>query len=157
MNKFWSALSEREIILISICGVSIALFVIYMFVITPISQTRESSRNALEAQKKSYARIVALASEAARSDSTQNIIEHTPIREAATEASRTVGVAISRIQPGNDNRVTFWIDEANTQEISRWLLMLKEQYGWNVTKLSLNKNTNSETLRGQFEFGGAEQ
>ncbi len=157
MNKFWLGLTQREQILIVACGVTVLCFLLYVLVINPILSNKQSAYAALEAQKQSYSKILSLAVQAERVDrhNANSISRQLPIREAATEASRTVGVAISRIQPGSDDKVTFWIDNANTQEMNSWLLLLKDQYGWQVSKVSLNKNSDGETLRGQFEFGGS--
>ena len=83
-----------------------------------------------------------------------NDLSSPPIREAATAASRQSGVSISRIQPEADNKVTFWIDKAGTQAIMNWLVLLKTQYGYNPSKVTIQKNTGEESLRGQFEFEG---
>lgn len=158
MTNYWLELSARERSLISICGATIVLFLIYILIFKPISDAKDAAFNALEIQKQSYKRVVVMATNAdPGATEVINASEKLPIREAATEASRVLGIAISRIQPGNDGLITFWIDEASTQDMTNWLLLLSNQYRWQATKVSINKNTGSSNLRGQFGFDGGGQ
>lgn len=158
MNKYWLRLTEREQLLVSGCVAFIIVFMVYVFIISPLSKEKNEALRALEVQKNTYNRVVDMAAQATIEGSSNRFdaSENMPIREAATVSARATGIAISRIQPGADNRVTFWVDEANTQDITAWLLLLKNEYHWTVTKITLNKNTNNNTVRGQFEFKGNE-
>ena len=159
MTKFWSGLTEREQLLMLLCVVSVFLFLLYVSVIDPISREKAAAQRALDAQKQTYGRILDMASSAKDGTSSDDMArsEQLPLREAATAAARFVGIAVSRIQPGSDNRITFWIDEASTQDMSKWLLFLENEHNWTPSKVSLNKNLQGNTLRGQFEFAGAGQ
>jgi len=35
-----------------------------------------------------------------------------------------------------------------------WLVLLRSQYGYNATKVTIQKNSGEDTLRGQFKFKG---
>ena len=157
MKAFWSGLTEREQLLICLCGFVVAIFFVYLLMIRPLLEKEQSSRRAMEAEKAAYSRILDLASKAEASrgiKSPDQKMEAVDLREAATIASKETGIAISRIQPGRDGDVSFWIDAAKTDQIFNWLLLMNSRYDREVKKLSLQKNANSESLRGQFEFAG---
>ncbi len=158
MNKYWIKLTEREQLLVSGCALSIIFFMMYVFIISPLLKEKNDAVRALETQKNIYYHVVDMAVQATVTGSFKglDISETMPLREAATVTARATGIAISRIQPGSDNRVTFWVDEASTQDIAAWLLLLKNEHHWSVSKVTINKNTNNNTVRGQFEFKGNE-
>ncbi|MCP5380959.1 MAG: type II secretion system protein M [Kordiimonadaceae bacterium] len=157
MKAFWSELTERERLLISFCGFVVAIFFIYLLMIRPLFEKEQASRRAMEAEKDAYSRILDLASKAEASRGIERPVqkmEAVDLREAATIASKETGIAISRIQPGLDGDVSFWVDAAKTDQIFNWLLLMNSRYGRQVKKVSLQKNSGSESLRGQFEFVG---
>lgn len=159
MNKFWLDISDRERTLIVICGVMIVLFIIYLFVVAPLSREKSAAQRAFVAQQETYERVLALAATTSqkRADVSAGMSPRQPIREVATTVAHEQGIAISRIQPTADDRITLWIDQATTQEITRWLLTLENDHNWTATKVSINKNTDGSSVRGQFEFAGVSQ
>lgn len=159
MKRFWSGLSERERLLICTGAAVMTALVIYMFVVNPLAARKKVSLSALEAEKTIYYSVLDMAQASKRNGETIQTapFNTVPIREAATEASRKTGIAISRIQPGRDGDVSFWIDTATTWEIFNWFLLLEQEYGRQAKRISLQKNTGEETLRGQFVFEGERQ
>jgi type II secretory pathway component PulM len=154
--KYWYNLTLREQIALIILTVFVGIFLIYVLMVMPLIERNEQSLLALNNEKARYNRIMQMA-QTTRSTSSQpsiNSIPSTPLRDAATSASRQTGVAISRIQPEADNSVTFWIDKAGTLEMMNWLVLLRSQYGYNATKVTIQKNSGEDTLRGQFKFKG---
>jgi type II secretory pathway component PulM len=129
--KYWYNLTLREQIALIILTVFVGIFLIYVLMVMPLIERNEQSLLALNNEKARY-----------------------NLRDAATSASRQTGVAISRIQPEADNSVTFWIDKAGTLEMMNWLVLLRSQYGYNATKVTIQKNSGEDTLRGQFKFKG---
>ncbi|MCC3861754.1 type II secretion system protein GspM [Pseudemcibacter aquimaris] len=153
MMNFWNGLQRREQNALMIMVVAIIIFLIYVLLVMPLISGKENALRALDDEKARYERIMQLAVTAGPSQNVSADIKAVlPIREAATDASRNAGVSISRIQPGRDNTVTFWVDRAGTSEMMNWLLMLQNEYGHVPVKVTIQKNTGEETLRGQFEF-----
>ena len=154
MINFWHSLNNREKVFVA-TGIAITvIFLIYIVIFKPLSDSRNASELALQEEKARFERIVALAAQAENSTSSTTSTSNsmTPIREAATITSRATGVAISRIQPGPNNTVSFWVDNGGVRDIFNWLIQLNDQYGKNVQKVSLQKNVGEDTIRGQFEF-----
>ena len=156
MMKIWNNLTSREQISLMVLALFMGLFLAYVLLVMPLFEKREQSLIALNDEKARYQRIMQMAksTQGTSEKNSINDLSSPPIREAATAASRQSGVAISRIQPEADNKVTFWIDKAGTQAIMNWLVLLKTQYGYNPSKVTIQKNTGEESLRGQFEFEG---
>lgn len=156
MMKFWNNRTSREQISLIVLALFIGLFLVYVLILMPLVVKKEQSLATLEDEKARYQRIVQMAQLSQKTNelSSSDDISSIPIREAATIASRQSGVSISRIQPEADNKVTFWIDKAGTQEMMNWLVLLKSQYGYNPSKVTIQKNTGEESLRGQIEFEG---
>ncbi len=153
--NFWSNLTAREQLAIYICGVAIVLIAFIMFVISPLMAQKQASVNALKEEKSRYYNVLSMSADVMIDRMVEKEApgdSRTPIREAATIASRDVGIAISRIQPGTDDKISFWIEEAKTDQIFNWLIILDEKYGRTAQKVSLQKNSGQPTLRGQFEF-----
>lgn len=155
MTNFWHGLNRREQFSLIIMGACVVLFLMYLLIIMPLMENRDRAIRAFNDEKSRYTRIMELAELAGSTKQTnQENITKIPIREAATNASRNTGVAISRIQPGNDNKVTFWVDRTGTAEIMNWLILLKSENGHNPIKITLQRNSDEKSLRGQFEFNG---
>lgn len=142
-----------------LCGAVVMFFILYITLIKPISDRRENSFQALQEEKARYERVITLAAKVANdtNQTKQSSNTNVPIRAAATEASKRIGIAIARIQPGRADSVSFWIDAAKTEELFNWLMLLDEEYGEKAKKISIQKNIDGNTLRGQFEFTGALQ
>jgi type II secretory pathway component PulM len=159
MKSFWSGLTERERLLICAGAVVVVTLLIYALVLNPLAERKQASLRALETERTIYYNVLDMARASKNNSATVQTASFrtTPIREAVTEASRKTGIAISRIQPDRDGDVSFWIDAANTGEIFDWLLLLEQEFGRQVKRISIQKNTGEETLRGQFEFEGEHQ
>ncbi len=156
LTNFWDELPYREKIFVGAGGAAITLFLLYILLVKPVSDEMNDSERALANEKERFERILSLAANAKATSTTNNhrTTDVLPIREAATETSRSIGIAISRIQPGQDGNVSFWVDSATTREMFDWLILLREAHGKTAHKISLHKNVGEETLRGQFEFRG---
>lgn len=151
--KYWYSLTVREQISLMVLAGFGGLFLIYVLLVMPLIARNEQSLIALNDEKARYNRILEMAKavKTTGNQSSKNSISM-PIREAATSASRQTGVSISRIQPEANNRITFWVDKAGTQETMNWLVRFRSEYGYDATKVTIQKNSAEETIRGQFEF-----
>lgn len=156
MMKYWANLTSREQLSLITLAVLIGLFLIYILLVMPLVGEKEQALISLNDEKERYQRVMQMAKMTKETNGQKRMSTNSeiPIREAATAASQQTGVSISRIQPEANNRVTFWIDKAGTQEMMNWLVLLRSRYGFNATKVTIQKNTGEESLRGQFEFEG---
>lgn len=154
MKNFWYNLSRREQILLMLCGSLILFFILYIVVLKPLSDRKENSFRTLKDEKGRYERVLQMAANMPNNfyQDKHDLKSTTPIRTAATEASKEIGVSIARIQPGPNDTLSFWIDAVKTEELFNWLMLLDKRYGNKVQKVSIQKNTGENTLRGQFEF-----
>ena len=75
--------------------------------------------------------------------------EETSLRVAAGQAARGMGLAITRLQPGEGDSLTLWIDSADGGILYQWLALIGQRHDIRVKNISISKNEGQGTVRVQ--------
>ncbi|MDX2143244.1 MAG: type II secretion system protein M [Rhodospirillaceae bacterium] len=72
------------------------------------------------------------------------------LRVAAAAAAKEADLVINRLQPRDDGVVEFWIEDADSARIFRWLAGLNRRYGIVATKIDMRRTEQSARVRAQI-------
>lgn len=152
MSGFWSDLSKREQVAIILCCLSIGMFLIWFIVIRPLSSDKDAAAAAVALEQDRLARIEALAAALPASDNKAQNNRETGLRQAVSDASARAGVSISRIQPDADGLLLFQIERTSTAELTGWLMILEQDFGFRPAKVRLSANDGDTTIAATLSF-----
>ncbi|WP_321392236.1 type II secretion system protein GspM [Emcibacter sp.] len=79
--------------------------------------------------------------------------EEISLRVAAGQTARSMGLAITRLQPGEKDTLTLWFDSADGGLLFQWLARIGQRYGIQVKNIAVNKNEGQGTVRAQVTLG----
>ena len=79
------------------------------------------------------------------------------LRQTAGQAARSMGLVITRLQPGEEDSLTMWLDSADGGLLYQWLALIGQRYDIRVKNISVSKNEGQGTVRVQVTLvrGGA--
>ena len=156
MTDFWANLTVRERSLLLGAGVLALVVFLYLGLVRPLVAYRAASERSLAAVEEVYDLVAAAADEAARlkvaGTNTAGAASNEPLRIAVAVTARTVGVAISRIQPADDGTLTIWVEDVGAAALYRWLTLLASERNIAPGKVSVQKAGNGRQLRVQLQF-----
>jgi type II secretory pathway component PulM len=83
--------------------------------------------------------------------------QETSLRVVAGQAARGMSLAITRLQPGEDDSLTMWLDSADGGLLYQWLALIGQRHDIRVKNISVSKNEGQGTVRVQVTLtrGGA--
>ena len=158
MMDWWNSREPREKTLIRIFGVLLAAAVFIQFLVLPVvrSKAQNEIRNiqamqTLDAVTSSEVILNRNTSGIAGVSVTTSISE---LRTAALSLATARGLAISRIQGGNNDEVIMILDNASPEILFAWLADLQIQNGAKPTSISLSGDA-SGGVRASVAFGGS--
>ena len=158
MSDYWQNLTLRERTLASVAGVLTLLLLGYFAVVRPLALFAQDSEWALARALTLHGQIVAAAREVetlrAQRGSTDGVHDDTSVRVAVAQQARAHGVAISRLQPGEDGALTVWVESTQSQAFYSWVHSLADEHGIALTKVIVQKSTSLGRLRVQLELVG---
>lgn len=80
--------------------------------------------------------------------------EKTSLRVAAGQAARSMGLAVTRLQPGDGDSLTLWLDSVDGGLLYQWLARISERHDIRVKNISVSKNEGQGTVRVQVTLMG---
>jgi len=133
LNKY----NRREQMLILGCGVAVALYLVWLLVLTPIQNKRDQLLSANIASTQTLGRVQITAAQiqqlrnAGASGSTENI------SGLIDTTLRANGLAMSGFQPGSNGEVRVRLDRAGYGPLMQWLYEIEFKQGITVSDLSI--------------------
>ncbi|WP_417317575.1 type II secretion system protein GspM [Emcibacter sp.] len=76
------------------------------------------------------------------------------LQTAAGQAARSMGLVITRLQPGDGDSQTLWLDNADGGLLFQWLARVGQRHGFRVKNISVTKNEGQGTVRAQVTLTG---
>lgn len=161
MQNYWNSLTSREQLLVSVAGLLAGLVILYFIALRPLqAHSADSERALLAAQNTLRTVQLRVAQLEATEDSAadrQGDGEVVSLRVAVSQAARSTGVSISRLQPSEDGTLTVWVDSTESTTLFRWLQTLAQDRGVGPSNVLLQKNSGGDGLRVQVRFVGTAQ
>ena len=136
----------------------VASVALYFATLRPLEGYRESAYAGYISAAEVFQDVSGAAAELERRESAVSpatpAAEDRPVRVTASATARQLGLGITRIQPINDDEVSFWLDGAGVRDLFRWMVALETEHGVRITKADIQKSPGGETVQAQVVLRG---
>ncbi len=152
MTQWWILRTEREqALIVSLLGL-MAVLVFYFAVIRPVLSFKEQAlqdyRAVSEVRDDVQEAASMLLKGAAQTDEFLDADDRPP-RIIASASARQLGLGITRIQPMEDQAVSFWFDQEDVSVLFTWMVNLNAQYGFVVSRADIQKSPDGDSVNAQ--------
>lgn len=161
MNMWWQGLSLREKALIGSAGGLLAILVILYGIVTPLHSRRAEARLERQQAADGLAQLERLAAaERARSPvstgiavSTGTALNPDAFKAAVTRSAQQSGLAIARLQGGQEGRFSLVFEQADSRQLFYWLNEVETRLSGRVERLSIDQ-AGGGRVRATVEISG---
>lgn len=129
--------NRREQMLILGCGVAVALYLLWLVVLTPIQNKRDQLLAANIASTQSLGRVQIAAAQIQQARNAGANISNDNINGLIDSSLRANGLSMSLLQPGANGEVRVRLDRAGYGPLMKWLYELEFKQGIRVSDLSI--------------------
>lgn len=152
MNKFFTFLSHynrREQAAVLICGLAVALYLVWLVLLNPLAKERANQLQANTAVSQSLGRVQILAARLtqARSQGNAGPVGGESLSQLVYSSLQANGINISQFQPGTAGEARVRLDKAAYEPLMQWLYEIEFNHQIIVRELSL-ASTNDPGLVG---------
>ncbi len=157
MMTIWRVRTLREKLLLAFLAFAFCGVIFVQVVALPLVDERQRRLASLEAAREEFLVIREGASriESFRVRRSERPASG-PVRSTVTATARDMDVAITRVQPGEDDRLTVWIDAVETRQLFEWLLLLRERHGLHVLQATVRAGADDTAVATQLVIGQSE-
>ena len=139
---WWDGLSSREQVMMAVLGALAMILLVSLLIIQPLLGAHDRARDSYAASMRLYRAVEADA------DTVQALAAAAPASTAPVQSLRAVAgsmalrhdIALARMVPGEDGRLTVNIDRAETAAILAWLVDLDQRYGIRAQASTLDRD-----------------
>ena len=145
MKEWWNNLATREQKLVLVATIVVFVFLIYLFVWSPLVDARNSKRQYVENQQQLLSWMTAKSNEVKQIKLTNpNLLKSDTKRSLLAivdSLSKQMGLrpAINRIEPDGPHKATIWIEEMNFDALITMLGELDRRSSVKVREASVTK------------------
>lgn len=157
LKAWWMALTGRERLLIGLMLATLLLVGLYLFGYRPVMRYHAQAQAAYGAASAMLAEVAQGVAQAqtmqARADQRAEA-EGTGgnLRALAGRLAQETGLTINRLQPGEQGRLTLWLDGTNMPSLARWLGRLEREHGVVVTRALVTTARSGAGVDAQVEL-----
>jgi len=148
--------SRRDQVALMICGICIALALLWLVLIKPINKAAVDSERRLQNTIATLARVKSLATSLQQFESQQRNRprqQQISIVGVIDQSSRAVGLSFSSVNPSaNGQEATARFDNAELSAMLQWLYDLENTYQTQVADLRLNNSTQAGYVSGSIRL-----
>ncbi|MEQ8736718.1 MAG: type II secretion system protein GspM [Rhodospirillaceae bacterium] len=153
MTQWWILRTEREqALIVSLLGL-MAVLVLYFTVIRPVLSFRDQAlqdyRAVSEVRDDVQAAATKLFKGSSQGDALRADVDDRPPRIIASASARQLGLGITRIQPLEDEAVSFWFDQEDVSVLYSWIVNLNTQYSFVVSRVDIQKSPEGDAVNAQ--------
>jgi len=161
IQTYWQKLTEREKLLVSSAGALVLVTVAYFIAIRPLVAYHTESARAYSSAYTQFQTVRSYASQiqavAVEADNNKALQQPINLRVAVSNTARASGVAISRLQPSEDGRLTIWAEQIQSPQLFLWLDTLSKAHSIGPQNVLIQKTSVPGTLRVQLQFSDSAQ
>lgn len=156
VRAYWVERTSREQIMLASLAALLVLVIAWFLILAPAKAWRAEAERDFVRQAESYERVVVgLAryrdlSAGAAADANARAPLRTIIGRTATERD----LAISRVQPLDDGRLSVWLDNVEADTLMAWLAALSRDDGVRIDRVSLDREGDG-LVRAQLLLAGS--
>ncbi len=133
LNKY----SRRDQMLILGCSVAVAVYLIWLVVLTPIQNKRDRLLAANVASTQTLGRVQIAAAQIQQARNAGASVSNENINGLIDSTLRANGLSMSSFQPGANGEVRVRLDRAGYAPLMQWLYAIEFKQGIRVSDLSI--------------------
>lgn len=133
LNKY----NRREQMLILGCSVAVALYLLWLVVLTPIQKKRDQLLAANIASTQTLGRVQIAAAQIQQARNAGASVSNENISGLIDNSLRANGLSMSGFQPGANGEVRVRLDRAGYAPLMQWLYAIEFKQGIRVSDLSI--------------------
>ena len=152
MTDFWSSRSPRERALLALAGILTSVLLASLLVIRPALTARAAAEAKLDTSVRSLDAVIANAPQGAYTGTVSPATVET-LRTGLVDLAARAGLAVSRLQAGDEGQVVVQFDAASPTLVFGWLERVEKQFGAAPTEVTLTGDREGN-VRASFEFAG---
>ncbi len=143
MNDWWAGLQPRERLLLIVAGTILAVLGVYLLILEPLVQQRDSLQTSVTAKRSELAWMREHAIEAAQlrqsQDRGRGIADRRSILAVVDNSIARAGLKpqLQRMEPDGQNAVKLWFKESAFDDLVRWLDDAEKRFGLDVGSLRI--------------------
>ncbi|MDJ0920786.1 MAG: type II secretion system protein GspM [Henriciella sp.] len=157
MNAWWNDLAPRERVLIGTAAVLTVLFILWQFILVPTFTAQDRARAELTQARTVLTRVQEAygRQRASPEDLSANLAATSTdaLKTEITRAASDKGLAIARLQTGEDGSISLLFDSADPRIFFFWLEEVETRLGGRVARLTMEQ-AGGGNIRANIEFEG---
>ena len=157
MSELWTARTDRERVLILSAMVLLGLMILQLAVISPLRASHVQAKADLEVASRQLDVVnaeLASARVPRPAFGASAIVSGEQLRKGLLQLANSRGLKVSRLQTGENGRLTLQFESAPPTLVYAWLAEAGKTYGAEPERASLFAGE-AGTVRASFEFAGA--
>ncbi len=139
----WAGLTLREQIMLGLAAALAIILLGMVLIVQPLTAVHDRARDDYAASMRLYRSVEAHA------ETVQRLAAAQPVSAVPTQSMRAVvgslalqhDLALARMVPGEDGRLTVNLDNAETNAVLAWLIALEERHGIRVGASTLDRES----------------
>lgn len=153
MMDYWTTRSVRERLLILLAGFLVAALLLNVLVIRPLRAAKEEAATSLAVASRTLDAVSAARPAGQSAAASVGAVSGGDLRARLVDLATQRGLAVSRLQTGEQGAIVIQFDQAGTQVLFAWLDAAEQQLGARPARASVFAEA-SGTVRASFEFRG---
>ncbi len=142
MREWFATLNQREQLSLVVMMVAVGLWVLYMFIWSPLEQRRENLALQNVAVSESLNRVDAMVSElmALRASGGGNQNQRRNLTSLISQSTRALDLPVSRLQPNSRGEIQVRLENAAFDDMLGWLHQMEYAEGLLVREVSITQS-----------------
>ncbi len=141
LGEWWAARAPRERSLIVVAGGAAVAVIGLQMLMFPALQARAEAALRYESAQAAYQEVVRGAQRfggaTAPTGPAAQGVDEAALRRLAHARAKDLGLAINRLQPGEDGALNLWFDSADPSLVFRWADTLEREHGVRVSRATM--------------------
>ena len=141
LGAWWTGLTLREQIMLGLAAGLVIILLGMVLIVRPLTAAHDRARDDYAASMRLYRSVEAHA------ETVQRLAAEQPVSAAPTQSLRAVvgslalqhDLALARMVPGEDGRLTVNLDNADTTAVLAWLVALEQRHGIQLGASTLDR------------------
>lgn len=148
---YWRERTARERILLAAAGGLTAVLVLWQLMLSPLLGERAAAQAAFESADAALMDVRRSLSVLGAVEDTAGVATRTgSLRAVVSNSANQFGLAIARIQPGEEGEISVSLENAQAAALFRWLRDLRDTHGVVVRDASLRRSDRDVVVRARL-------
>ncbi|PAV25623.1 general secretion pathway protein M [Tamilnaduibacter salinus] len=140
-------LPKRDQRALQVLGLALAVFLVYFLVWRPAAayheqaiSSREAATELLRWMRENRGEIQALAASGGGDAASSGISGTRDLMSTVTRSAEQTGLALQRFEPSGEGQMRVWLEDADFNQVARWLETLSAEYGIVIDQAAVDRN-----------------